>query len=265
MRLHKPVGTLLLWAPTAWALWIASHGSPPLTLVLYFALGTLVMRSAGCVINDMADMRFDRHVQRTASRPLATGALGLTSAFLLLIFLLLIALFIILQLPLYCFYEALVALGIIGVYPFCKRWVRAPQLVLGLAFSMGIPMAYTALDVQWDRTMLMLLVINFLWILAYDTMYAMADKEDDLKIGIQSTAILFGSWARGLILILQMASHLLWLTISTALPLGVMFYICWAIGIGFIVHQQALLKRGLDLSAFSNSVWYGMVLWGGLM
>lgn len=264
-RCHKPVGTLLLWFPTAWALWIASDGSPPWVLTLMFALGTLVMRAAGCVINDLADRRLDCFVKRTAMRPLTTGEVGVFEALVLLSVLLVMALFIVLQLPILCLYYAMAALCITWFYPFCKRFIQAPQFVLGLAFSMGIPMVYAALGKMGASSMVVLMMLNFAWIVSYDTMYAMADLEDDLKIGIHSTALWFGFHVQGWILCLLLCCHLLWLYLGFTLGWGIGFYGCWFIGALIIVHQHTLVKKALGLRAFSQSVWYGLVMWVGLI
>lgn len=261
MRLDKPIGIVLLWIPTALALWIANQGHPSIELVLYFLSGTLVMRSAGCVVNDLADRHVDKHVQRTAQRPLTTGEVSLPEALLLFILLLLIAFVIVIQLPVGCFYEALIALFITILYPFCKRFIQAPQLVLSLAFSVSIPMAYTASSVPLNSTMLLLLMINILWVIAYDTMYAMVDRADDLKLGIQSTAVLFGSLDRWVIGVLQATMHGLWLL----LDLNSWQYLGWTIGAFILIYQQ-YLTIGRDpkqcFKAFQWSAVYGLVMWG---
>jgi 4-hydroxybenzoate polyprenyltransferase len=268
MRMHKPVGVLLLWLPTAWALWIANQGRPPLPLIIYFFCGTLLMRAAGCIINDMADRHIDIHVKRTHKRPLAAGEVGLFEALTLLGFLLLGALWIVLQLPKTCFYYAIVALLISILYPFCKRFFIAPQLVLGFAFSMGIPMAYAASYVPINLITILLFTLNFAWIVAYDTMYAMADKEDDLRLGVQSTAIWFSPHERLIIGILQIFFHLMWLYIAWIMQWGMLFYLCWSLAIGILFYQQILLSRNNSeayLSAFSSSVMYGALMWLSLL
>ena len=172
MRLDKPVGILLLWFPTVWALWLAHQGVPPVRVFCYFLLGTVVMRSAGCVINDFADRHIDKHVTRTKLRPLTTGAIHSVEAMALLSILLLMALFIVVQLPPTCFYLACFGVVITVIYPFCKRWIQAPQLVLSMAFSVGIPMAYVVARQPFDQVMWVLIVMNLFWVIAYDTMYA---------------------------------------------------------------------------------------------
>lgn len=268
MRFHKPVGIWLLWFPTAWALWLANQGRPPLILVGVFFAGTVLMRAAGCVINDIADRHVDLHVERTCKRPLVVGEVGLIQAFGLVLILLFLALLIVIQLPAQCFYYALCALFITVLYPFCKRFIQGPQFVLGLAFSMGIPMAYTASNLGFNSTMACLLLINFFWILAYDTQYAMVDKEDDLKIGVKSTAILFANYDKIVIGFLQIFFHLLWLFLAFALDFSQTFYFLWLLAIIFLIYQQRLLakdERNSYLKAFSSNSWYGLIMWIALI
>lgn len=267
-RFHKPAGTLLLWAPTAWALWIANQGRPSWSLLLLFLAGTIVMRAAGCVINDMADSRIDAHVQRTKNRPLAAGTLRMHQAMLLLLFYLSLALLILLQLPSTCVYYAAISLFVTILYPFCKRYIEAPQVVLGLAFSMSIPMVYAASQVAADSNMFLLLVINFLWILAYDTQYAMSDRPDDLRIGVKSTAILMGRFDTLIIGLLQVGCQALWLLLALRMQAAVGFYIVWFLAGFILIHQQRLLRerdRNACLQAFSTNSWYGMAMWAAVM
>lgn len=268
MRFHKPAGIALLWLPTAWALWIANQGVPTLNLLFYFFLGTIFMRAAGCVINDIADRHIDLHVSRTKLRPLTSGEISLFEALLLLFVLLLAALWVLIQLPAACIYYALFALFITVLYPFCKRFFQAPQLILGLAFSMGIPMAYVASGVALDRTTLILFILNFIWIVAYDTMYAMADRNDDLKIGVKSTAILFAHHDCFIILMLQLLFHGLWLVLALTQHDLLGFYIAWLAAAGILVYQQRLIRTRnatLCLRAFSTNSFYGLLMWIGLM
>lgn len=265
MRFHKPVGILLLWLPTAWALWLANDGPPNPSLLVYFILGTVLMRAAGCVVNDIADRHVDKHVKRTDQRPLTTGEVGLVEACLLLMGLLFMALMIVMQLPIVCFYYALLALFITILYPFCKRFFEAPQLILGLAFSMGIPMAYAASGRAFDWEMGILFLLNAAWIVAYDTMYAMADREDDRRIGVKSTALLFGAYDRIIIQCLQLFSHGLWLLLAMILHYSLLFYVCWGSAFLVLFYQQWLLNKGRYLDAFSTSVWYGVVMWVALL
>ena len=268
MRFHKPAGIALLWLPTAWALWIANHGAPTLKLAIYFLLGTIFMRAAGCVINDIADRHIDKHVSRTKTRPLTTGEISLTEAWGLLLILLFAALYILLQLPIACFNYALIALLLTVIYPFCKRFIQAPQLVLGLAFSMGIPMAYAASGIKPNLCMLILFSLNFAWIVAYDTMYAMADKADDLRIGVKSTAIFFGRFDRLMIVLLQILFHGLWIVLALTQHYSPWFYGAWILGSSVLMYQQILIRSrepSLCLRAFSTSSLYGVLMWLGII
>jgi 4-hydroxybenzoate polyprenyltransferase len=264
MRFDKPVGILLLWFPTAWALWLANNGVPSLKLFLLFLSGTVLMRAAGCVINDIADRNIDKHVTRTKLRPLTSGEVSLTEAFILLCLLLFAALLILINLPWNCFYLGLIALFISFLYPFCKRFLSAPQLVLGLAFSMGIPMAYVASNVPLNSQSILLFLINFFWIVAYDTMYAMTDKEDDLRIGVKSTAIYFASYDRLILGILQCVFHGLWLYLAISTHAHLMFYIFWIAAGGVLFYQQKLIhqrEKEQCFRAFIISVYYGTLMW----
>lgn len=264
LRFNKPAGILLLWYPTAWALWMANQGVPPVNLLLLFLVGTVLMRAAGCVINDIADRHVDKHVARTKQRPLTSGEVSLPEAFTLLIILLLGALLVLIQLPADCFYLALVALFITFLYPFCKRFLNAPQMVLGLAFSMGIPMAYVASAAALDNQFVVLVLINFCWIVAYDTMYAMTDRADDLRIGVKSTALYFGSYDRLIIGLLLGLLHGLWLYWAWLIQADVLFYLLWGVASLGLVYQQYLIKDRTPfdcLRAFQFSVYYGGVMW----
>lgn len=264
MRFHKPVGILLLWFPTAWALWVANEGKPPYFLTILFLLGTILMRAAGCVVNDIADRHIDLHVKRTHMRPLTTGEVSLIEALLLLLGLLFCALLVLIQLPAICFYYALMAVFITVLYPFCKRFIRSPQLVLGIAFSMGIPMAFAASSVVVNSAMFYLLAINFIWIVVYDTQYAMVDREDDLRIGVKSTAILFAENDRVIIGLLQTLFHLLWIPLGWHFNYSLSFWGFWVIAALILLYQQKLIaKREAEscLQAFSSNSWYGLVMW----
>ena len=268
MRFDKPVGIVLLWAPTAWALWLANQGAPSIRLFVCFFAGTVLMRAAGCVINDIADRSIDRHVSRTAERPLTSGMLSLNEAIYLLMTLLLAAFFVVVQLPRACFFYALLALFITVLYPFCKRFFVAPQLVLGLAFSMGIPMVYVASETTFTTAMWLLIWLNIAWIVAYDTMYAMVDKEDDIRIGVQSTAILFGAYDRIIILLLQILLHSLWIVLALRLPHTIWFYGVWFMASFVLVYQQKQMLRKnarAYFHAFSWNMYYGLMMWVALI
>lgn len=268
MRFDKPAGIALLWAPTAWALWLANQGHPPGWLLLYFLLGTVCMRAAGCVINDLADRHIDKHVQRTRLRPITSGEITIPQAILVLGLLLLCAGWIALQLPPLCWYEACFGLLITTLYPFTKRFFQAPQLLLGIAFSWGIPMAYAASGHAPDLVMYLLVVLNFGWIVAYDTMYAVVDLPDDLRIGVRSTAILFGSHLQRILLTLLCLTHGLWLVLAYLYPVSIGFMLAWGIGLGIFMHAFRLLATESPPAAFRAFLWnavYGGVMWLGLM
>lgn len=263
VRLDKPVGIWLLWFPAAWALWVANKGSPPWMLVFWFFLGTVVMRSAGCVMNDLADRNIDKHISRTAKRPITTGEVSVLEGLVLLASLLVIAFVILLQLPSTCVYYAFIGLTLTVIYPFCKRWIQAPQLVLSLAFSVAIPMVYVASNVPFDSNMVILMVINICWVIAYDTMYAMVDRKDDLSIGVKSTAVLFGSYDTIIIFSLQSLLHVLWLFMFSEL-----LFVAWVIGAGILLIQQKLIQQSEPtdcFKAFKISIWYGLVMWISLL
>jgi 4-hydroxybenzoate polyprenyltransferase len=258
-RMDKPIGTILLLTPTLWALSFANNGNPPINLLILFMLGTLIMRSAGCVINDLTDRSLDGKVARTKNRVLVTHEVSTSQAYILLLILLFFALLILIQLPHQCIKYAVLALIITIIYPWGKRFIKAPQFVLGVAFSMGIPMAWVASKQNFNKQFLILILMNILWVIAYDTEYAMVDRDDDLKNNIRSTAILFGKYDVTAIIILLIIMHALWLIL---IPLHLEFIIFWSIGIYIIYKQYLLIKdRQPDLcfKAFKFNGWYGAV------
>lgn len=268
MRVEKPIGWLLLLWPTLWALWIASDGAPNPHYLWVFVIGVFVMRSAGCVINDFADRKIDPLVERTQQRPLAAGQLTPKKAILLFVFLSLIALGLLLLLPTRVWPWSVPAIVITVIYPFMKRFIQAPQMVLGLAFSFSIPMVYVAVGKPFDAVFYLLILSNFLWVLIYDTAYAMSDREDDLKIGVKSTAIWFGENDKRIIGILQIIFLVLWLVIMQLLNLKAQFLIAWLMVFGLFAYQQWLIKdrqRAPCFSAFLNNGWVGGILWFGLL
>lgn len=268
MRFEKPIGIFLLWFPLAIALWLANQGQPPLHLMIYFLLGTVVMRAAGCVVNDLADRHIDRHVQRTQKRPLVTGEVTFGGSIILLVILLMLALWIVIQLPIGCFYLACLGLFVTILYPFCKRWFQAPQFILGIAFSVAIPMVYTASSVQYNDIMLFQVIINLLWVIEYDTMYAMVDRADDLRLGVKSTAVLFGTYDCWIIAILQLTIHGLWFLIGHMLYMNVWFYGAWFLGACILIYQQILIKNRDPIccfKAFKSNALYGLLIWAGVI
>jgi len=268
MRFDKPIGSLLLMWPTLCALWVASDGSPASSLVWIFSIGVIVMRSAGCVINDYADREFDPLVERTELRPLASGVLSPSQALKLFAILGLVALGLLLLLPMVVWPWAIPAMIFTIIYPYMKRYIQAPQAVLGIAFSFSIPMVYVACAKTFDAVFWLMLIINFCWVIAYDTAYAMSDKEDDLKIGVKSTAILFGKNDKRIIGVLQFIVLIGWLLVMVLLGLSVLFLLSLCIAGGMFAYQQWLIKerdRQRCFQAFLNNGWVGAIIWFGII
>lgn len=268
MRLDRPIGAFLLLWPTLWALWIAGNGQPSAHIVLILTLGVFVMRAAGCVINDFADRNFDGSVTRTRTRPLATGELTAANALITFFILLGIALLLVLQLNRESLYVALLAAGIASLYPFTKRYTYLPQLVLGIAFSMGIPMAFTAHHESIPSLAWVLVLANLLWVVAYDTIYAMVDREDDLKIGIKSTAILFGQYDRIIVFLLSLASLTLLAWIGRQQGFNLYYYGGLLLALSNLLYQQWLIKdhdNDRRFAAFLSNNWLGAFIFTGLV
>ena len=268
MRLDRPIGAFLLLWPTLWALWIAGNGQPQAHIVLILCLGVFVMRAAGCVINDYADRNFDGSVERTKLRPLATGELSVRNALAAFILLLIVALALVLQLNRESLYVALFALGIASLYPFSKRYTYLPQFVLGIAFSMGIPMAFTAHQGSVPALAGWLVLANLLWVVAYDTIYAMVDREDDLKIGIKSTAILFGRFDKIIVFSFGLLSLLVLAWIGRLQSFNYYYYGGLALALIHLLYQQWLIKDAdtkRQFSAFLSNNWLGAFVFSGLV
>lgn len=267
MRLDRPIGTLLLLWPTLWAVWIAGAGNPSARTIIVFTLGVIVMRAAGCVINDYADRNFDGHVKRTQARPLATGALRGRDALMLFAGLMVIALILVLMLNRFTFYLAFGGAALAIIYPFMKRFTFLPQLFLGAAFAWAIPMAFAAETETLPAAAWLIFVAKLLWTVAYDTQYAMCDREDDLKVGIKSTAILFGEADRLIIGVLQaLTLWPLWL-LGRGLDFGWTWYLGLAVAAGLFVYQQWLIRDRQPegcFRAFLNNQWVGAALFAGL-
>ena len=263
MRLHRPVGTLLLLWPTLAALWLAAEGLPDLAVLAPFVAGTLFARSAGCVVNDIADRRFDGAVQRTRDRPLPAGEVSLAGAWALLVALgVMCALIAGMLNPLA---RALAACGaaVAVAYPFCKRWTHWPQAALGVAFSWGIPMAFAAVTGTVPANAWLLFAASFLWIIAYDTLYAMVDREDDLRIGVKSTAVLFGNADRAAVAALQLATLGLLAWLGARLAFALPYYVGLTAIAALFAYQQWLIRhrdRTACFRAFGNNVWVGFAL-----
>ena len=268
MRLHRPIGIWLLLWPTLWALWIASAGQPDEKVFLILVLGTIVVRSAGCVINDFVDRKIDPHVARTADRPLATGEVAPGEALLLFTALMLIALGLVLTLNTLTISFAVAGALITVLYPFTKRFLSTPQFVLGVAFSWGVPMAFAATGGDVPRVGWLLFLATVIWVVVYDTEYAMTDRPDDVKLGVRSTAILFGELDRVFIAGLQVLLLASLVLVGRSADLGVWYYGGLVAGALFCAYQLYLIReRDLVQSfrAFLNNAWFGGAVFAGIL
>ena len=268
MRIDKPIGTLLLLWPTYWALWLANEGLPSLTNFIVFTLGVIVMRSAGCVINDFADRKIDGSVKRTSQRPLATGAVSSGEAISLFLLLVVMAFILVLMLNTNTILLSFGALGLAFCYPFMKRYTQLPQVVLGAAFGWAIPMAFMASTNSLPVQAWLLFIANICWTVAYDTMYAMVDRDDDLKIGVKSTAILFASYDRHIIGLLNLSFVALMVLIGTISDVGVNFYLGLTVAAVLLIYQQRLIhlrQRDNCFTAFLNNHYVGLAIFIGLL
>ncbi|WP_420065024.1 4-hydroxybenzoate octaprenyltransferase [Pectobacterium colocasium] len=268
MRIDKPVGSLLLLWPTLWALWLAGGGVPAPWTLFVFVAGVFLMRAAGCVINDYADRHFDGHVKRTASRPLPSGEVSEQSAKVLFVVLVLLAFGLVLTLNKMTIWLSVAGLGLAWVYPFMKRVSHLPQFVLGAAFGWSIPMAYAAVSESLPVTCWMMFLAYICWTVAYDTQYAMVDRDDDLKIGVKSTAILFGRFDNLIIGLLQFSMLALLLILGKISGLGTPYYISLLVAGGMFVYQQILTagrERDACFKAFHNNKYVGMAIFIGVL
>ena len=267
IRFDKPIGTLLLLWPTLWALWIAAEGLPDWDLLFIFCLGTLLMRSAGCVVNDLADRHWDGEVNRTQGRPLVTGVVSAKEARLLFLALLLMAFVLVLFTNPLTVKLSFAAVALASFYPFMKRYTHLPQVVLGAAFSWGIPMAFAAQRDSLPIALWLLYMANLLWTVAYDTQYAMVDRDDDLRMGIKSTAILFGEYDRVVVGLLQLATLLCLFLTGQAFGLGVIYNVALVMVAGLFAYHQLLIRERVPeqcFRAFLNNNWVGVVLFAGV-
>lgn len=267
-RLDKPIGIYLLLWPTLWGLWIAAGGFPGWHLLIVFVLGTVLTRSAGCIINDIADRKFDAGVKRTANRPLVTGQLDLKDAVIFMASLLLAALILVLTTNAMTILLAFIAAAVAGTYPFMKRITYLPQVVLGIAFSFGIPMSFAAVTGSIPNFAWLLVVANVLWTVAFDTEYAMVDRDDDIKLGIKSTAILFAEMDKLMIGILQLLFLSILLLVHRHVELSGWYDIGLFVATGFFIYQQYLIRgrdRDACLAAFRNNHWVGLVIFLGIL
>ena len=268
IRLDKPIGALLLLWPTLWALWIASDGWPGITPLLIFTLGTFLMRSAGCIVNDFADRNVDGFVERTASRPLVTGTVSNKEAFGLFLILIFLSFLLVLQTNLLTIELSIFALVLASIYPFLKRYTNLPQLGLGIAFSWGIPMAFAAQKASVPIETWVLLLANLFWVVVYDTQYAMVDREDDLQIGIKSTAILFGEADRHIIGLLQLVCLLCLFWVAHEFSLGLVYISSiFLVAILFLYHLYLVRHRRRQdcFKAFKHNNWVGICILLGII
>jgi len=269
MRMDRPIGIWLLLWPTLWAVWIASEGRPRPDIFIVFVLGTILLRAAGCVINDFADRRIDPHVRRTANRPLASGEARPGGAIVLFILLMLAALALVSTMNTLTIALAFVGALLVVVYPFMKRLIAAPQFVLGLAFAWSVPMAFAAHTGSVSaRALWLLYLCTIIWVVIYDTQYAMSDREDDLKLGVQSTAILFGemdvSIVAGLQLVLLIGLYL----VGESVELGWWYRLGVLAAALFALRQLWLIRErdaGDCLRAFLNNAWFGAAVFAGIV
>lgn len=266
-RLDKPVGIWLLMWPTLWGLLVAGEGCPNLHVVLIFVVGTILMRSAGCALNDIADRHWDGAVARTKMRPLAAGDISVQEAYVVAAALALIAFLAVLQLDMEVVWWSIPALLLAASYPYTKRFFAIPQAYLGLAFGFGIPMAFVALQHVVTPVAWCLLLANLFWSIAYDTAYAMVDREDDLKVGIRSSAITFGRWDVLAMMACFAIMLFIWAMLALQLQLAWPFWCGWALALGQVVVQYQLVKArqpSACFKAFQDNIWIGASLTFGL-
>ena len=267
MRVDRPIGTYLLLWPTLWALWLAAEGMPDWHLLIIFILGTFFMRSAGCVINDYADRKIDGYVARTAQRPLATGRVSKEEALLLFAALCICAFIVVLFTNLKTILLSFGAVALAACYPFMKRYTHLPQVVLGAAFAWSVPMAFAAQRNELPNILWLVYIGVVLWTLVYDTFYAMVDREDDLKIGVKSTAILFGDDDLIITRMMQVMVVVVFGLIGHQFQLGIYYYVAVAVAAGLFIYQQWLIRkrqRDACFTAFLNNNWVGMVIFIGI-
>lgn len=267
MRVERPIGTLLLLWPALWALWIAAAGVPNGWVLTVFVLGVFLMRSAGCVINDYADRRIDPHVVRTRSRPFARGEVTGREALILFVALCLTAFLLVLTLNTLTILLSLVAVALAATYPFMKRYTYLPQIHLGMAFAWSVPMAFAAQTGTIPQEAWLIYIATVLWTTAYDTMYAMVDRDDDIRIGVKSTAILFGEQDRLIIGLIQCLLFVDLLVIGSRLELGGAWTLGLLVAAGLAIYQQYLIRNrdpGACFRAFLNNNWFGAAIFAGI-
>jgi len=268
MRLDKPIGTLLLLWPTLWALWIAGDGRPSLWLVWIFALGTLLMRSAGCVLNDYADRDYDKHVKRTKDRPLTTGQVSKKEALLLAGLLAVCSFALIIKQNKLVWALSVVALLLAATYPYTKRFLAIPQAYLGVAFGFGIPMSFAAIWGSLPTTTWWLLAANIFWAIAYDTEYAMVDRDDDLRLGLKTSAITFGRFDVGAVMLCYTATFTILAYVGTDAGLGIWYTLGLVVAMGIALYHNVLIRertREGCFAAFKHNNWLGAAVFAGIL
>jgi len=267
-RFDRPIGILILLWPALWALWVASDGRPDLQVLIVICLGVVLMRAAGCVINDYVDRDFDPHVERTKQRPIAAGKVKPKEALIVFVVLCLSAFGLVLMLNCYTIMLSFIAVFLAASYPFMKRYTHLPQAYLGIAFGWAVPMSFSAQINSIPAVAWVMYLAVVLWALVYDTMYAMVDKEDDLKIGVKSTAILFGDYDRHIMALFQIIIIVLLLGVGQMKHLSWPYYGGILVASGLSVYQQKLIfhrDKDLCFKAFLNNNWYGMAVFSGLV
>ena len=261
VRADKPIGILLLLWPSLWALWIAGNGNPDWYVMLVFILASLLVRSAGCAINDFADRRIDTRVSRTCMRPIATGIIRPKEALSVFAVLIVAALLLVMTLNLKTILLSLVAVFLALVYPYMKRYTHLPQVVLGLAFAWTVPLAYSALEVEFEPVTWVLFAITLLWVLTYDTEYAIVDRDDDIRIGVKSTAILFADWDVYFIGFFQLLTVLMFLLVGELADRSWLYFVGILLSSLFFIRQQYLMhldKKSGAYAAFLNNNCFGL-------
>ncbi len=267
MRLNKPIGIYLLLWPTYWALFLSAGGWPDIDLLIIFTFGVIITRSAGCVINDYADREIDKHIARTRDRPIAAGEISPKAALLLFFALGLAAFALVLLTNTLTIKISFIALALAVLYPFTKRWTNLPQLILGLAFAMSVPMAFSAQTGTVPASAGWIFLATVLWTLIYDTLYAMADRDEDLKIGVKSTAILFAKYDQIFITLLQILLMIVFIKIGNLFDLGAFYDISLIIILFFMIYHQFLIKKRQKMDyfkAFINNHFIGMTVFFGI-
>jgi len=267
MRLNKPIGIYLLLWPTYWALFLSAGGWPDIDLLIIFTFGVIITRSAGCVINDYADREIDKHIARTRDRPITAGEISPKAALLLFFALGLAAFALVLLTNTLTIKISFIALALAVLYPFTKRWTNLPQLILGLAFAMSVPMAFSAQTGTVPASAGWIFLATVLWTLIYDTLYAMADRDEDLKIGVKSTAILFAEYDQIFITLLQVLLMIVFIKIGNLFDLGTFYDISLIIILLFMIYHQFLIKKRQKMDyfkAFINNHFIGMTVFFGI-